>query len=168
MIRESDIKTTNMGYKKLDEVMELLSDELEGFNRAVDRLERLTQNVDNINIRPDTREMESMLREHLALEKANISQIDGSVQSIGERVSKASLVPKARLWLNYAIWLVSLIVIGYLSFRISHIDDVREKAFAKGQQQVISNLRRYFDRNPGHYESYRKWVTEKDSVPDQK
>ncbi len=38
-----------MGYKKLDEVMELLNDELDGFNKSVDRLERLTQNVDNIN-----------------------------------------------------------------------------------------------------------------------
>ena len=35
-----------MGYKKLDEVMELLSDELDGFNKAMDRLERLTENVD--------------------------------------------------------------------------------------------------------------------------
>lgn len=157
-----------MGYKKLDEVMELLSDELDGFNKAVDRLERLTENVDNINIRPDTREIESTLREHLDLEKANISQIDGSVQSISERVSKASLIPKARLWLHYSIWLVSLVIIGYLSFRISQINDIREKAFAEGEQQVITSLRGYFDRNPGHYESYREWTEKKDSVPNQK
>ncbi|WP_373519848.1 DUF6730 family protein [Pricia sp.] len=157
-----------MGYKKLDEVMELLSDELDGFNKAVDRLERLKQNVDKIKIKPDTLEIESMLREHLALEKANISQIDSSVQNIEQRVSKASLIPKAKLLLHYVIWFVSLIIIGYLSFRISHIDDIREKAFAEGEQQEISSLRGYFDRYPGHYKSYRKWTEEKDSVPNQK
>jgi len=131
-------------------------------------LERLTQNVDNINIKPDTLQMESMLREHLAVEKDKISKLSGSIQNIGERVSKASLVPKATLRLHYSIWLVSLIIIGYLSFRVSEIDDIREKAFAEGQEQVISSLRGYFDRNPGHYKSYRKWAEEKDSVPDQK
>ena len=157
-----------MGYKKPEEVMELLSDELDGFDQAVDRLERLTKNVDNINIRPDTTEMESMLREHLELEKAKIAQLEGSFQNIGERVSKASLVRKAQLRLHYVIWITSLIIIGYLSFRVSGINDIRKKAYAEGQEQVISSLRDYFDRNPGHYKSYRKWTEEKDSVPNQK
>ncbi len=148
--------------------MELLSDELDGFDKALDRLERLTQNVDNINIRPDSTEMETMLREHLTAEKAKISRLEGSLQNIGERVSKSSLIPKARLWLHYSIWIVSLIVIGYLSFRVSGIYDIREKAFAKGQEQVISSLRDYFARNPGHYESYLKWTEENKSVPNQK
>lgn len=159
-----------MGYKKLDEVMELLSDELDGFKKAVDRLERLTQNVENISIKPDTTGIEHMLREHLASQKNKIAQLNDSVHNIGQRVSKASLVPKAQLWLHYlySIWIASLVIVGYLSFRVLQIDDIREKAFAKGVQQTISSLRGYFDQNPGHYESYRKWITEKDSVPDQK
>src|SRR5680860_415550 len=102
-----------MGYKKLDEVMELLSDELDGFNKAVHRLERLTQNLDNIKIKPDIMEIESLLREHLTSEKAKTAQLEGLLQNIGERVSKASLVPKLRIRLHYSIWLVSVIIIGY-------------------------------------------------------
>ena len=52
------LKLKIMGYKKLDEVMELLSDELDGFNKSIDRLERLTQNTDNIKVIPDTSEIE--------------------------------------------------------------------------------------------------------------
>ena len=37
-----------MGYKKLDEVMELLTDELDGFNKALNKLQRLTKNVKDI------------------------------------------------------------------------------------------------------------------------
>lgn len=43
-----------MGYKKLDEVMELLHDELDGFNKALAKLRELTSNVENIKIMPDT------------------------------------------------------------------------------------------------------------------
>ena len=51
-----------MGYKKLDEVMELLNDELDGFNKALEKLEKLTENVDNIKISPDTSQIEHMLK----------------------------------------------------------------------------------------------------------
>ncbi len=157
-----------MGYKKLDEVMELLNDELDGFNRAVDRLERLTQNVDKIKIKPDTTEIEFILREHLALEKTKIDQLENLLQNIGERVSKARLVSKTQLRLHYVIWLASLLMIGVLAFKVSRMDTIREKALAEREQQVLSSLRGYFDQNPGHYESYLKWTEEKDSVPDQK
>jgi len=55
-----------------------------------------------------------------------------------------------------------------LAFQASRINDVQEKAFAEGEQQVNSSLRGYFDQNPEHYKSYQKWLREKDRVPNQK
>ncbi|MEL7268268.1 MAG: DUF6730 family protein [Bacteroidota bacterium] len=157
-----------MGYKKLDEVMELLTDELDGFDKSLARLERLTQNTDNIKVIPDTSKIERLLREHLDSEKANNSRLDESVRGITEQISKARLVPKVQVWLHYSIWITSLIIIGYLAFKVFRIDDIKEKVFAEGGQEVISNLKGYFDQNPEHYQSYRKWIKEKDSVPNQK
>ncbi|ASV29930.1 DUF6730 family protein [Maribacter cobaltidurans] len=157
-----------MGYKKLDEVMELLTDELDGFNRSLEKLEKLTKNADHIKIRPDTSEIERLLREHLNSEKANNSKLDEYVRGITEQISSARLVPKVQLWVHYSIWFISLVIIGYLIFKVSGITSVQEKAFAKGEQEVISNLKGYFDQNPKHYQSYKKWIKEKDSVPNQK
>ncbi len=156
-----------MGYKKLDEVMELLNDELDGFNKSLEKLEKLTKNADDIKIKPDTSEIEYMLKEHLNLEKAKRSRLEESVLNIGERISKARLVPKVQLWLHYSIWIISLVIIGYLAFKISQMTNNQERAFAEGKQQVISNLRGYFEQNPEHYQSYQKWIKEKDSVPNQ-
>ena len=157
-----------MGYKKLDEVMELLTDELDGFNKSIVRLERLIQNTDNIKVIPDTAEIERLLREHLNAEKINTQKLQESVQKITELVSLARLVPKVQLWIHYSIWFISLVIIGYLALQVSRMGEVQEKAFTEGGQEVISNLRGYFDQNPGHYESYQKWLKEKDSVPNQK
>ena len=157
-----------MGYKKLDEVMELLNDELDGFNQSIGRLERLTQNTDNIKVIPNTSEIEKSLREHLNYEKVKNSELRQSVEDIGSQISKARLISKTQLWFQYWIWFVSLVIIGYLTFKVSQIDDVRERAFNKGEQEVISDLREYFDQYPQHYKSYQKWVKEKDSVPNQK
>jgi hypothetical protein len=141
-----------MGYKKLDEVMELLTDELDGFNKSIVRLERLTQNTDNIKVIPDTSEIERLLQEHLNSEKVNTERLKESVQDISNQISKARLVPKIQLWFQYSIWLIFLVIIGYLSLQFSRIGEVREKAFAEGEQEVISNLKGYFDQNPAHYE----------------
>jgi hypothetical protein len=157
-----------MGYKKLDEVMELLTDELDGFNTSINRLERLAQNVENIKIQPDTSEIERMLLEHLELHKQNNSRLQESVQHLEKRIAKARLVPKVQLWLHYSIWFISLVIIGYLAFRVSRTPDIRQRAFAEGEQQVISNLKGYFDNNPEQYQAYQKWIKAKDSVPNQK
>ncbi|MDO6517784.1 DUF6730 family protein [Zobellia uliginosa] len=157
-----------MGYKKLDEIMELLTDELDGFNKSIDRLERLARNTDNIKIVPDTTEIEGLIREHLNSEKTMNSKLHESVQDIGSLISKARLVPKIQLWIHYSIWIGSLIIIGYLALKVSQTGNMKDKAFAEGEQKVILDLKGYFDQNPGHYESYRKWIKEKNSVPNQK
>ena len=143
-----------MGYKKLDEVMELLTDELDGFNKSLVRLERLTQNTGNLEIKADTTEIERLLREHLNSEKANNSRLDESVRGITEEISKARLVPKVQVWLHYSIWMTSLIIIGYLAFKVSRIDDIKEMAFVEGEKEVISNLKRYFDQNNTQIKHY--------------
>ncbi|MDE3741693.1 DUF6730 family protein [Maribacter polysaccharolyticus] len=157
-----------MGYKKLDEVMELLTDELDGFNKSIVRLERLTQNTDNIKVIPDTTEIERLLQEHLNSEKVNTERLQESLQVITVQISKARLVPKIQQWIQYSIWFISLVIIGYLALQVSRIEEVQERAFTEGGKEVISDLRGYFDQNPGHYESYRKWLTKKDSVPNRK
>ena len=157
-----------MGYKKLDEVMELLTDELDGFNKAIARLEQLTQNTDKIKVIPDTSEIERLLREHLKSEKTNTERLQESVQDISSQISRARLVPKIQLWIHYSIWFISFVIIGYLALEVSAIEEIQEKAFIKGDQEVISNLKGYFDQYPQHYESYRNWLKAKDSVPNQK
>ena len=157
-----------MGYKKLDEIMELLNDELDGFNKALEKLEKLTENVDNIKISPDTSQIEHMLKEHLNSERTKSERIQGSLQNFGQQISNARMVPKVQLWLQYAIWAISLVIIGYLSFQVSRIDRIRERAFMEGEQSEISNLKGYFDHYPEHYKTYQNWIKEKDSVPDHK
>tara|TARA_R110000868_G_scaffold390861_1_gene660684 strand:+ start:632 stop:964 length:333 start_codon:yes stop_codon:yes gene_type:complete len=103
-----------MGYKKLDEVMELLNDELDGFNKSIIRLEKLTQNVDNINFKADTSGIEHMLREHLRIEKEKSQKLQEAFQKMEKELSKSQVIPKIQLWIQYSIYLISLIIIGYL------------------------------------------------------
>jgi len=157
-----------MGYKKLDEVMELLTDELDGFNKALAKLQRLTKNVEDIRILPDTSEIEKLLENHLLLEKERTAKLQESVRSLKERLASASVISRFRLWLHYSIWATSLVIIGYLAFKVSKMEEIREESFSEGRQEVITSVRGYFDQHPEHYEDYERWLRKKDSVPNHK
>jgi len=157
-----------MGYKKLDEVMELLTDELDGFNKALNKLQRLTRNVEDIRILPDTSEIEQLLENHLLQEKERTAKLQESIRSLKERLAKASVISKFQLWLHYSIWASSLLIICYLVFKVAKIEEIREESFSEGRQEIITNLRGYFDQYPEYYEDYEHWLKENNGVPNHK
>ncbi len=148
--------------------MELLTDELDGFNKALAKLQRLTKNVEEIRILPDTSEIEKLLETHLQREKQKTLNLQESVHSLEERLAKASVVSKFQKWLHYSIWATSLVIIGYLAFKVSGIEEIREESFSEGRQEVITSLRDYFDQHPEYYDDYQQWLKKRDSVPNRK
>jgi hypothetical protein len=110
-----------MGYKKLDEVMELLNDELEGFNKSITKLEKLTQNTENIKIKADTSVIEYLLKEHLRTEKEKNDRVQEAIQRMTKQLSKSRLIPKFQVYIHYGIYFISLIIIGYLIFNQNSI-----------------------------------------------
>ena len=108
-----------MGYKKLDEVMELLNDELDGFNKSIIRLEKLTQNVDSINIKADTSTIEYYFKDHLRTEKEKSQKLHEAFQRMEKQLSKSQVIPKIQLWIHYGMYMISLIIIGYLIFKLA-------------------------------------------------
>lgn len=146
-----------MGYKKLDEVMELLADELDGFNKSIDRLKQLTENVDNIKVEASTDNIQKLLHRHLEKEKWNMESIDQNTDTIRKAVITAKVIPRTVFWLMIAVWTISLVTICYLGIKVSRLDSIREKSFESGRQEVITTLRGFFDENPGLMESYETW-----------
>jgi hypothetical protein len=105
-----------MGYKKLDEVMELLSYELDGFNKSIHKLEKLTQNTENIKIIADTSGIEYILQEHLRTERDKSDRLQEAIQSMAKQFSKARVFSKVQVYIHYSIYFISLVIIGYLIF----------------------------------------------------
>jgi hypothetical protein len=120
-----------MGYKKLDEVMELLHDELDGFNKSIDKLEKLTQNTDNIKIKADTSGIEYLLKEHLRTEKERNDRLQETIRGFEKQLSKSRVIPKVQLWIHYGIYFISIVIISYLIFNHTQFNKRYEKDVAK-------------------------------------
>jgi len=120
-----------MGYKKLDEVMELLNDELDGFNKSIIKLEKLTQNTENIKIKADTSGIEYLLKEHLRNEKERSDRLQETIQNMVKQLSKSRVIPKVQLWIHYGIYFLSIVIIGYLLFNQTQLSKRYENDVAK-------------------------------------
>lgn len=146
-----------MGYKKLDEVMELLTDELDGFNKSIDRLKHLVENVDNVEVEATSWEIQKIIREHLEKERLIMESIERKIKSIDGSISRAKIIPKTLIWIMVALFGTSLVTLCFLSLKIAFLDDIREKSYELGRQEVIVSLKGYFDENPEMHKSYEAW-----------
>jgi uncharacterized protein (DUF342 family) len=120
-----------MSYKKLDEVMELLSDELDGFNKSIDKLEKLTQNTKNIKIKADTSGIEYLLKEHLRTEKERSDRLQEAIQNMAKQLSKSRVIPKVQIYIHYSIYFIFIVIIGYLIFNQAQFTKSHENDLAK-------------------------------------
>jgi hypothetical protein len=120
-----------MSYKKLDEVMELLNDELDGFGKSITRLEKLTQNTENIKIKADTSGIEYLLKEHLRTERDKSDRLQEAFQNMVNQLSKSSVIPKDQMYIHNSIYFISLIIIGCLIFNQTQLTKKHENDVVK-------------------------------------
>lgn len=106
-----------------------------------------------------------LLREYLNTERDKSSRTLEALGTMARQLSRARLVPRVQLRLHYTLWACSLLLIGYLTVQLSRAENVREKAFEKGEEQVFLELKGYFEKHPEHFQTYLEWTKEKDGFP---
>lgn len=117
--------------KKLDDIMELLTDEIYGFQNSIKKLEGLSKGLNEVKV--DTSKLEYHLKEHLGHQERIQSHNNRTLNDINKKLKRAKLFPQWLLVLVVASFLVLSIVIGYLGFHVIQLNkketalDLKEK-----------------------------------------
>lgn len=104
--------------KKMDEIMELLTDEINGFQKSIEKLEGLSKDLTEVKVKADTSNMEYHIKEHLRKQEGILYQSQGTLNEINKKLKRTKLIPKWLLALFLSTLLMLSIVIGYLSFQM--------------------------------------------------
>jgi len=142
---------------KLDEITELLTEELEGFKRAVQQMEEIAEELNSSEVRTDIStisEKVSRLKESQGLHFQGQEII---VDRLNRKVEGAKLTPKWLLGLFWVAIACAMIVLGYAFYQMSTVDDLKEEAYQKGREETIQQIRPFFDEHPAAKESYENW-----------
>ena len=76
----------------MDEIMELLSDEIDGFNRSIKKLEVLSKKWDELKIKADTSTIEFHIKENLRKSEQSMDRYSYKVREIQEDIKKAQFM----------------------------------------------------------------------------
>ncbi|WP_349352212.1 MULTISPECIES: DUF6730 family protein [unclassified Flagellimonas] len=143
---------------KLDEIAELLTEEINGFEKSISRLEKVHENLQNLPLRPDTSELNALLKEYGNNQKTNIEEQQRLMQRILHKVQKSILLPSWAIKLTWGMLVTVLLVLGFSIYQVSRISKKEEAAFIKGQDDAIEHYGTFFEESPEAKEMYQKWL----------
>lgn len=149
--------------KKMEEFMELLTDEMVGFDGSVKKLETLYKNLDTIKVKADSTNIEDHIKQFLKEQQGRMSQLEKRIDTQQTKIKASRSLPEWLLTLYAVGMLLPLFAIGYFGYQGYGLQGQKRKAFEQGQQHIIEHFGDYFEKHPEAYEPYRIWK-ERDSV----
>ena len=154
--------------KKMEAMMELLTEEIEGFNKSIRKLEGLSENFKDLKVKADTSSIEYYMKEFLREQKQAMITYKEKVTEINRGIKSARIIPN---WLAVFFCIavsIQILSLSYFAHHYIRFEDRNRTAFKAGQEESNNNQRGYFEDHPVIYEDFKKWNRKKDSISNQK
>lgn len=142
---------------KLDEITELLTEELEGFKKAIQQMEAIAEKLDSSQIRTEVTKISEKVSRLIENQSLHFQTQEIIVDRLNRRVNGAKLTPKWLLGLFCIAITCTMIFFGYAFYEIDNIDDVKRETYQKGREETIQQILPFFEEYPEAKESYEKW-----------
>jgi len=150
---------------KLDEIMEVLTQEISGFNNSIGKLEELSEKFNDLKIQADTSHMEFQLREFLKSQRSSVDSYENRMEEVLKKIEKSRWTPKWEGLILYIVMFANTIAFSYLGYYFIKYEQKMEKVVLKSKQEGLGRARGYFDNHPIIFKDFEKWAKKQDSVP---
>jgi Family of unknown function (DUF6730) len=99
---------------KLEEIAELLTDEIEGFNQSIKKLEGVSNKINNVKFNSDISNILFLIEEQKRELKHQLNYQNRKLQEISKNVSNARIFPNWLVVLFFVLMIMTLSIIGFL------------------------------------------------------
>jgi nitrate reductase NapE component len=147
--------------KKLDEIMELMTDEMVDFKTAVLELQKRSEQLAEMSIPISTEALEKDLNSFLQKQEADKEKTDEILQGIDRKLQHARLIPNYLLIL-FGIWgILGLGLLGYFGYTSNEKIEQNFEVYRMIMESQNKLHEDYFAAYPEIQEAYCKWLEEK-------
>jgi hypothetical protein len=153
---------------KLDEITELLTEELEGFRKSIAQLNKISGELKSSEVALHIYSIQRELSELREKQGTHFQRSTWESGKLNQQLAAAKLTPKWLLALFCIAWTIAVLTMGYFGYHFVRLEDDKAEAFENGKEQVILDLKGYFDENPDVYEGFQAWSKGQERVPNQK
>ncbi|WP_300434320.1 DUF6730 family protein [Christiangramia sp.] len=145
--------------KKLDEIMELMTDEMTDFKLAILKLQELSREIEKMSIPISTEALDKNLNAFLEKQEKNDQLKDDILKNIDQKLKNARLMPNYMLLLFGIFGILMLGLLGY--FKSSATKAAEEKfemyQMMNSESELFEN---YLLENPEIKNGYYQWLEE--------
>ncbi|MDT0651425.1 DUF6730 family protein [Autumnicola edwardsiae] len=143
--------------KKLDEIMELMTDEMADFKLAILKLRKLSGEIGQMSIPISTEALEKNLNAFLEKQEENDRLKDDMLRGIDQKLKNSRLMPNYMLLLFGIFGILMLSLLGY--FKSSATKAEKEKfemyQMMNSESELFEN---YLSKNPEIKNEYYQWL----------
>ncbi len=147
--------------KKLDEIMELLTDEMEDFKVAILKLEQLSKQLCDLSIPISTEALEKNLNSFLEKQEKENSLKDEVLKEIERKLERARIIPNYLLILICSLGIISLSLLGYFGYSLHLIQNEKFELYQILMKSNNESYQEYFLKNPEVQDNFMQWLEEK-------
>ncbi len=153
---------------KMDEIMEVLTQEISGFNKSIGKLEELSEKFDNLKIQTDTSSLEFLLKGFLRTQNESIDSYEKRMEEVLKKIERSRWTPKWEVALLYIFISINTIAFGYFGYYFINYDLKMQDAVSQARQEGLGRARTYFEDHEVIYRDFKRWAKKQDSVPNRK
>lgn len=145
--------------KKLDEIMELMTDEMADFKLAILKLRKLSGEIEKMSIPISTEALEKNLNAFLEKQEEKDQLKNDILKSIDQKLKNARLIPH---YLLLIFGILGILMLGLLGYFKSSATKAAEEKFEMYQMMNSKSelFKNYLSENPEIKNDYSEWIEE--------
>ncbi len=147
--------------KKLDEIMELMTDEMADFKAAILELDELSKQLTTLSIPISTEALEKNLNIFLEKQKEENSIKDEILKEIEKKLKHARIIPNYLLILVCSLGIISLSLLGYFGYTVQETEKEKFELYQILMESGNNEYQEYFSKNPEVQDDFKQWLEEK-------
>lgn len=142
---------------KLDEIAELLTEEIKGFENSVNRMEKLKNFLMTFKVQADTSDIDFILKRYNDHQKEAVEDQHKLMANVVYYIKKSITFPKWAIKLFWGLLVCIILVLGFSVYKISQIPVLKQEALGKGEEKALAHFRAFFEASPEANELYQEW-----------
>lgn len=143
---------------KLDEIAELLTEEIKGFENSVDRMEQLKKFFMEYKLQADTSDIDFLLKGYNDHQKKAIEKQHKLMGNVVYYIKKSMVFPNWSVKLFWGLLTIIFLVLGFSVYKVSRTAQIRQEAYGKGEEKAVAHFRAFFRADPEAAELYQNWT----------
>lgn len=145
---------------KIDEITEILINEIEAFNKSVEKLQKERIEFQNVEFIPDITPINDILQNHLKEFKEYYQKQNQVLSNLKNDLKKTVIIPKWMTVSFISFFFIIIINLTYSFYQHQQIKEREQKAYNEGIEAMRSHIQQFFNENPKAKNSYDEWKKE--------